>query len=93
MIIKRAIAVESLTKVCEESLNLIKQLIDADNETYGQGYEDGMAAQAKVQQTLKPWAGLTDEEIDGLWEMAQMFKPHKHFYLLVEAKLREKNNA
>jgi len=35
MIIKRAIAVESLTKVCEESLNLIKQLIDADHAVYG----------------------------------------------------------
>jgi len=54
MIIKRAIAVESLTKVCEESLNLIKQLIDADNEVYSKGYEDGMAAQADVQKTLKP---------------------------------------
>lgn len=55
MIIKRAIAVESLTKVCEESLNLIKQLIDADNDVYAKGYEDGMAAQAEVQTTLKPW--------------------------------------
>jgi hypothetical protein len=69
MIIKRAIAVESLTKVCEESLNLIKQLIDADNETYGQGYEDGMAAQAKVQQTLRPWVDLTDEEIMQVMEI------------------------
>ena len=49
MIIKRAIAVESLTKVCEESLNLIKQLIDADNEVYAKGYEDGMAAESEVQ--------------------------------------------
>jgi len=63
MIIKRAIAVESLTKVCEESLSLIKQLIDADNEVYAKGYEDGMAAQAQVQKTLRPWMGLTDEEI------------------------------
>jgi hypothetical protein len=39
----------------------------------------------------RTWVGLTDEEINGLWEMAQMFKPHKHFYLLVEAKLKEKN--
>ena len=37
------------------------------------------------------WVGLTDEEIDGLWKMAQMFRAHKHFYLLVEAKLKEKN--
>jgi len=69
MIIKRAIAVESLTKVCEESLNLIKQLIDADHAVYGKGFEDGMAAQAKVHQTLKPLANLTDEEIMQIMEI------------------------
>jgi hypothetical protein len=69
MIIKRAIAVESLTKVCEESLNLIKQLIDADHAVYGKGFEDGMAAQAKVQQTLKPLENLTDEEIMQIMEI------------------------
>ena len=90
MIIKRNMAIDSLTKVCEESLALIKQLIDADNETYGQGYEDGMAAQAKVQQTLKPWVGLTDEE------QIEMYKKHSMdgwsvFYDAIEAKLKEKN--
>jgi hypothetical protein len=69
MIIKRAIAVESLTKVCEESLNLIKQLTDADNDVYGKGYEDGMEAQAKVQQTLRPLVKMTDEEITQVIEM------------------------
>jgi hypothetical protein len=69
MIIKRAIAVESLTKVCEESLNLIKQLTDADNAVYGKGYEDGIAAQAKVQQTLRPLVKMTDEEITQVIEM------------------------
>jgi len=69
MIIKRAIVVESLTKVCEESLNLIKQLIDADHAVYGKGFEDGMAAQAKVQKTLKPLAKLTDEEIMQIMEI------------------------
>jgi hypothetical protein len=75
-------------------------LIDADNETYGQGYEDGMAAQAKVQQTLRPWVGLTKEERDGkrvlengllfnsaeaqVWEMAVEW---------AEAKLKEKNHG
>jgi hypothetical protein len=98
MIIKRNMAIDSLTKVCEESLALIKQLIDADNETYGQGYEDGMAAQAKVQQTLRPWVGLTPEEKSGqrplgngllfnsaeaqVWEMAVEW---------AETKLMEKN--
>jgi len=98
MIIKRAIAVESLTKVCEESLGLIKQLIDADNEVYAKGYEDGMAAQAAVQKTLRPWVGLTSEEKSGqrpfgngllfnsaeaqVWELAVDY---------AEAKLKEKN--
>jgi hypothetical protein len=90
MIIKRAIAVESLTKVCEESLNLIKQLTDADNDVYGAGYEDGMAAQAKVQHTLRPWVGLTDAE------QLELYKKHSVdgwgvFYDAIEAKLKEKN--
>jgi len=90
MIIKRAIAVESLTKVCEESLNLIKQLIDADNEVYAKGVEDGMAAQADVQKTLRPWVGLTDEE------QQEIYKKHDMdgwglFYDAIEAKLKEKN--
>jgi hypothetical protein len=85
MIIKRNMAIDSLTRVCEESLALIKQLIDADNETYGQGYEDGMAAQAKVQQTLRPWVGLTDIDYAGL--------PLEQVGLVrwAEAKLKEKN--
>ena len=86
MIIKRAIAVESLTKVCEESLNLIKQLTDADNDVYGKGYEDGMAAQAKVQQTLRPWVGLTDED-DIDWDEGDL----KSLVKAIEAKLKEKN--
>ena len=39
----------------------------------------------------KPWVGLTDEEIDNLWEMAQAWNAPKHFYILVSAKLKEKN--
>jgi len=86
MIIKRAIAVKSLTKVCEESLSLIKQLIEADNEVYAKGVEDGMAAQAEVQKTLKPWVGLTDEEIVqmGLNNYIKVVRE-------TEAKLKEKN--
>jgi protein-tyrosine phosphatase len=86
MIIKRNMAVDSLTKVCEESLALIKQLIDADNETYGKGYEDGMAAQAKVQQTLRPWVGLTDED-DIDWDEGDL----RSLVKAIEAKLKEKN--
>jgi hypothetical protein len=88
MIIKRAIAVESLTKVCEESLNLIKQLIDADNEVYAKGYEDGMAAQAQVQKTLKPWVGLTDEEVASFDVHAIV---DAECVRAIEAKLKEKN--
>ena len=77
MIIKRAIAVESLTKVCEESLSLIKQLIEADNEVYAKGYEDGMAAQAEVQKTLKPWGDRNEviEEVAKEVEKMTAFNP------------------
>ena len=86
MIIKRNMAVDSLTRVCEESLALIKQLIDADNEVYAKGVEDGMAAQADVQKTLRPWVGLTDEEIVqmGLNNYMKVVRE-------TEAKLKEKN--
>jgi hypothetical protein len=96
MIIKRAIAVESLTKVCEESLNLIKQLIDADNAVYAQGYEDGMAAESKVQKTLRPWVGLTDEEIIQVLGNAREQLDGNVFGAFakaIEAKLKEKNSA
>jgi hypothetical protein len=90
MIIKRAIAVESLTKVCEESLNLIKQLIDADNEVYAKGYEDGMAAESEVQKTLRPWVGLTDEE----WlSLGCKSVEEVRIGLAIQAKLKEKNHA
>jgi hypothetical protein len=92
MIIKRAIAVESLTKVCEESLNLIKQLIDADNEVYAKGYEDGMAAESEVQKTLRPWIGLTDEDYQVLREgVVKQGKPIAWMIEQIEAKLKEKN--
>ena len=93
MIIKRAIAVESLTKVCEESLNLIKQLIDADNEVYSKGYEDGMAAQADVQRTLRPWVGLTDEEVLKFQDIVPNTLSYDliEFAKAIEAKLKEKN--
>jgi hypothetical protein len=41
--------------------------------------------------TKREWVGLTDEEIYSLWEMAQIFSTPKHFYTLMEAKLKEKN--
>jgi len=95
MIIKRAIAVESLTKVCEESLSLIKQLIEADNEVYAKGYEDGMAAQAEVQKTLKPWVGLTNEEQSFVYDQVKQIVDSNPFWVkfanAIEAKLKERN--
>jgi len=88
MIIKRNMAVDSLTKVCEESLSLIKQLIDADNEVYGKGFEDGMAAQAKIRQTLRPWVELTEDEIPDIYVGDTSFL---HGVKWAEAKLKEKN--
>ena len=41
----------------------------------------------------KPWVGLTDEEIDNLWEMAQAWNTPKHFYILILAKLKERNGG
>jgi len=92
MIIKRAIAVESLTKVCEESLNLIKQLIDADNEVYAKGYEDGMAAESEVQKTLRPWVGLTEEDKNEILVDAVRHEWNDKLIVeQIEAKLKEKN--
>jgi hypothetical protein len=39
----------------------------------------------------REWVGLTDEEIDNLWEMAQAWNAPKHFYILIAAKLKERN--
>ena len=98
MIIKRAIAVESLTKVCEESLNLIKQLIDADNDVYAKGYEDGVTAQAEVQKTLRPWVGLTKDEQSFVYSSLHESTLRKDSFWVdfanaIEAKLKEKNSA
>ena len=41
----------------------------------------------------KEWVGLTDEEIENLWEMAQAWNAPKHFYILIAAKLKEKNSG
>jgi hypothetical protein len=95
MIIKRNMAVDSLTRVCEESLALIKQLIDADNEVYAKGYEDGMAAQSEVHKTLRPWVGLTDEEQSFVYDQVKQIVGGKSFWVkfadAIEAKLKEKN--
>jgi len=45
-------ALENLVRVCEESLALIRQLIESQNAAYTAGYEDGMAAQSMVKGKL-----------------------------------------
>jgi hypothetical protein len=44
-------------------------------------------------QPKREWVGLTDEEIGNLWEMAQAWNAPKHFYILIAAKLKEKNSG
>jgi hypothetical protein len=46
-----------------------------------------------IEVVKKEWVGLTDEEINNLWEMAQAWNAPKHFYILVSAKLKEKNSG
>ena len=41
----------------------------------------------------REWVGLTDEEIENLWEMAQAWNAPKHFYILISAKLKENNSG
>jgi len=45
-------ALENLVRVCEESLSLIRQLIESQAAAYTAGYEDGMAAQQAVQAAI-----------------------------------------
>jgi len=45
-------ALENLVRVCEESLSLIRQLIESQDAAYTAGYEDGMAAQQAVQAAI-----------------------------------------
>ena len=45
-------ALENLVRVCEESLALIRQLIESQATAYSAGYEDGMAAQKLVKGKL-----------------------------------------
>jgi hypothetical protein len=45
-------ALENLVRVCEESLSLIRQLIESQSKAYTAGYEDGMLAQQQVRETI-----------------------------------------
>jgi hypothetical protein len=52
MIPKKELALDSLTRVCTEAMNLINDLIKCDEESYQRGYEDGMRAALSVQKTI-----------------------------------------
>jgi hypothetical protein len=62
---------------------------------YAKGYEDGMAAQADVQKTLRPWVGLTDEEQSFVYDQVKQIVDSNPFWVkfanAIEAKLKEKN--
>jgi hypothetical protein len=91
MMIKRDMALDNLIKVCQETLQIIGDMVEADSVAYSRGYENGMAAEAQVQKTLKPWVGLTDEERDEIW--ADQKRTGESITRAIEAKLKEKNNA
>jgi hypothetical protein len=61
------------------------------------GVKEQASAVYELRQALaeskREWVGLTDEEIENLWEMAQAWNAPKHFYILISAKLKEKNSG
>jgi len=86
MMIKRDMALDNLIKVCQETLQIIGDMVEADSVAYSRGYENGMAAEAQVQKTLKPWVGLTDEERQDIATEVPI-----DAVFITEAKLKEKN--
>ena len=88
MMIKRDMALDNLIKVCQETLQIIGDMVEADSVAYSRGYEEGMAAEAQVQKTLKPWIGLTDKELE---EFSDAKLGSYDLCLEVEAKLKERN--
>jgi len=53
MIVNKEAALENLMRVCEESLGLIRLLIESQEVAYTTGYEDGLVAQTKIQQAIQ----------------------------------------
>jgi hypothetical protein len=88
MMIKRDMALDNLIKVCQETLQIIGDMVEADSVAYSRGYEEGMAAEAQVQKTLKPWVGLTLTEIDA-FEKGSLNR--QALCCAIDAKLKEKN--
>ena len=47
-----------------------------------------------IQDYVRPWVGLTEEEQHQLWQKwIESMDGWGHFYRAIEAKLREKNNG
>jgi hypothetical protein len=69
--------------------SLWRKRLTRDDTEHGKHYY--LADDDDIQDYKKPWVGLTDEEVDGLWEMSQSWNLHKHFYVLVECLLKQKN--
>ena len=57
MIPKKELALDSLTRVCTEAMNLINELIKCDQEAYQRGFADGMKAALKVEESLNEMKG------------------------------------
>ena len=65
----------------------------ADRQPGAQGRAGDERDGDGVTVSIREWVGLTDEEIENLWEMAQAWNAPKHFYILISAKLKEKNSG
>jgi hypothetical protein len=53
MIVNKEAALENLVRVCEESLGLIRQLIESQEMAYTAGYEDGLVAQQQIKEIIE----------------------------------------
>jgi hypothetical protein len=49
---KKELALDSLTRVCIETMQLVNDLIRCDEVTYQRGFEDGMRAALNVKESL-----------------------------------------
>ena len=73
-------------------MDLRVKLEAADNRNtrnyYADGYEAGYQA---GKEEFKPWVGLTDKELDGIYNQDKLIYKPLEFYRAIEAKLKEKN--
>jgi hypothetical protein len=49
---KKELALDSLTRVCIETMQLVNDLIRCDENAYQKGFEDGMRAALNVKESL-----------------------------------------